>query len=55
MVNFDSVTKKSIKKHNPNWLQISYHPYRILIVAVFGSGKTNPLNQIQCNKSKAIH
>ena len=28
-----------LKDHNPNWLQIPDHPYRILIVS--GSGKTN--------------
>ena len=40
MVNFDDVTKENIKEHNPNWPQISYHPYRILIISCSGSGKT---------------
>ena len=39
MVNFDDVTKENIKEHNPNWPQISYHPYRILIISYSGSGK----------------
>ena len=39
MVYFDDVTKED----NPNWLQIPYHPYRILIIGGSGSGKTNSL------------
>ena len=37
------IKSKNVKEHNPNWPQILYHPYRILIVGVSGSGKTNPL------------
>ena len=29
--------------HNPNWLYILDHPYRILIISCSGSGKTNLL------------
>ena len=29
--------------HNPNWFYIPDHPYRILIIAGLGSGKTNVL------------
>ena len=29
--------------HNPNWLYIPDHPYRILIISGSGSGKTNVL------------
>ena len=43
MINFDDVTKENIKEHNPNWPQISDHPYRILISRGCGSGKTNSL------------
>ena len=43
MFNFDYITKEDIKKHNPNWPEISDHPYRILIVGGSGSGKTNTL------------
>ena len=32
MINFDDFTKGNIKEHNPNWLQLSDHPYRILII-----------------------
>ena len=40
MINFDDVTEESMKKPNPNWLQIPDHPYRILIVGGTGSGRT---------------
>ena len=32
MINFDDAVKENIKKRNPNWPQISDHPYRILII-----------------------
>ena len=41
MINIDDATKENIKKHNPNWPQISDHPYRTLIVRGLGSRKTN--------------
>ena len=41
MFNFDYITKGDIKEHNKNWSGIPDHPYRILIVRVSGSGKTN--------------
>ena len=37
------VTKENIKEHNPSWPQIPDHPYRILIIEGFGSGKTKSL------------
>ena len=43
MINFDDVTKENIKKYNPNWPQISDHPYRILILGCPGSEKTSSL------------
>ena len=39
----DDVVKENIKEHNPNWLQIPDHPYRILIIGGSGSEKTNSL------------
>ena len=32
-----------IREHNPSWLQIPHHPYKILIIECSGSGKTNSL------------
>ena len=43
MINFDDVIKENIKEHNPNWAQISDHPYGALIIGGSGSGKTNSL------------
>ena len=40
MIYFDDATKENIKEHNLNWPQIPDRPYRILIIASFGSGKT---------------
>ena len=34
---------ENIKERNPNWLQLFDHPYRILMIAGFGLGKTNAL------------
>ena len=39
MINHDDVTKESIKEHNPNWIQIHDHAYKILITGGSGSGK----------------
>ena len=39
MIKFGYVIKKT-KEHNPNWLQISENPFRILIIVGPGSGKT---------------
>ena len=41
MFYFDCITKDNVKEHNPNFLEISGCPYRILIVGGSGSGKTN--------------
>ena len=37
MTNFDFAIKENIKEHNPNWPQITDHPYKTL------TGKTNAL------------
>ena len=39
MFNFDYITKEDTEEHNPNWLQIPDHPYRILIIGGALSGK----------------
>ena len=41
MLNVAKITNKNNKKHNKNWPFIPDHPYRILIIAGSGSGKTN--------------
>ena len=43
MFNFDYITKKDIKEHNPKWTEIPDLPQRILMVGGSGSGKTNAL------------
>ena len=43
IINFDDVTKESIKDHNPNLPQISDNSYSILVIGGSGSGKTNSL------------
>ena len=36
-------TNKNETGYNPKWPYIPDHPYRILVVSCFGSGKTNTL------------
>ena len=43
MINFDNYTNENKTEHNSNWPYIPDHPYRILIVADSGAGKTNAL------------
>ena len=43
MINLDNIVNNNNKGHNENWLYIPDHPYRILIIGVSGSGKTNTL------------
>ena len=43
MINFDDYTNENKIECNLKWPHISDHPYRILIVGVSGSGKTNAL------------
>ena len=39
MINFDDITKRNIKEHNPNWSHIPDHPYKLLILEGSGYGK----------------
>ena len=43
MFNLDDITKENNKEHNEKWPYIPDHPYRILIIGVSRSGKTNAL------------
>ena len=51
MINFDDYTNENKRKHNPNWLYIPDHPYRILIIRDLGSGKTNILLNLINNQA----
>ena len=55
MINFDDYTNENIIEHNSKWPYIPDHPYRILIIGGYGSGKTNALlnlinNQLDIDK-----
>ena len=43
MINLDSITNKSNKKHNEKWPYIPDYPYRSLMIGGSGLGKTNTL------------
>ena len=43
MINFNNDTNENKTKYNKNWPYVPDHPYRILIIGVSGSGKTNLL------------
>ena len=36
-ISFGNLTKESMKEHNPNWLEIPDHPYRLSIIGGSGS------------------
>ena len=41
MFNFDCITKKDIKEHNPHWPEIPDHRYKFLTPRDSESGKAN--------------
>ena len=43
MINFDDYVNENKTEDNKNWPYIPDHPYRMLIIGVSGSGKTNVL------------
>ena len=51
MINFDDYTDENKIDHNPNWLYIPDHSYRILILGGSRSGKTNTLLNLINNQS----
>ena len=56
MINFDDYTNENKTKHNPKWPYIPDHPYRILLIGVSESGKTNALlNLINQTLIKNVH
>ena len=50
MINFDNYTNESKTEHNPKWLYILDHPYRIIIVGGSGTGKINALLKLINNQ-----
>ena len=50
MINFDYYTNENETQHNKNWPYIPDHPYKILIIGVSGSGKTNALSDLINNQ-----
>ena len=42
-INLDSITNEDNKEHNEKWPYVPDHPYRIIIIGGFGSGKRNAL------------
>ena len=56
MINFDDYINENKTKHNPKWPYIPDHPYRILLIGVSQSGKTNALlNLINQTLIKNVH
>ena len=43
MINSDDVVKENIIEHNPDWPKVHNHPYKILIIGSYWSGKRNSL------------
>ena len=43
MLNFDDYLNENKTEHNLKWPYIPDHPYRILLIGAFGSGKTSEL------------
>ena len=52
MINFDEYTNENKKEHNLNWAYIPDHPYRLLIIAGSGTGKTNALLNLINNQQE---
>ena len=50
MINFDEYTNENKKQPNLNWSYIPDHPYRILIIAGSGTGKTNAILNLLHNQ-----
>ena len=50
MINFDDYTNENKTEHNSKWPYIPDHAYRILIVGVSGSGRTNALLNLVNNQ-----
>ena len=51
MFNFDYITKKDIKEHNPKRTEFPDHPHRILIIGGSGSRNTSALFNLINNEA----
>ena len=49
MINFDDYANENKTEDDLQWPYIPDHPYRILIIGVSGSGKTNALSNLTNN------
>ena len=50
MINFDNYANEDKTKHNSKWPYIPDRLYKILIIGVSGSGKTNTLLNLRNNQ-----
>ena len=50
MINFDDYANENKAEDNLQWPYFPDHPYRILIIGVSGSGKTNTLSNLTNNQ-----
>ena len=50
MIDLDDYANENKTEHNSKWPYIPGHPYRILVVASSGSGKTNALSILLNNQ-----
>ena len=50
MIKIHDDVNENKTEHNPNWLYISDHPYRILTIGGSGPGKLNELLNLLINR-----
>ena len=50
MINFDGYADENKTQHNLKWPYIPHYSYRILILEISGSGKTNALLNLISNQ-----
>ena len=50
MINLNVYTNENKTEHNIKWPYTPHHPYKILILAGSGSGKTNALSNLINNQ-----
>ena len=53
MINLNNIVNNNNNNHSEKWPYIPYHPYRILTIGGWGSGKTNTLLNL-INEQKDI-